>query len=155
MGCNCLTKPSETGRYKMIIWCMTINWLVLRRNKGSKKELECCGNCSGLNFFSLLLCSLNCTMAFAVFICLMSTNCSHRATHLCPKAMKVSNVQKFYQMVKGYSKRMCQEKYLYYRVATFQLVQNSLTFPWQFPDISPFFPDNLSYFSKLETRIVH
>ena len=41
------------------------------------------------------------------------------------------------------------------RVATFELVQNSLTFPWQFPDISSFFPDNLSYFSKLETRIVH
>ena len=45
--------------------------------------------------------------------------------------------------------------YLSCRVATFELVQNSLTFPWQFPDISPFFPDNLSYFSKLETKIVH
>ena len=41
------------------------------------------------------------------------------------------------------------------RVATFESVQNSLTFPWQFPDILLFFPDNLFYFSKLKTRIIH
>ena len=43
----------------------------------------------------------------------------------------------------------------YIRVATFESVQNSLTFPWQFPDILLFLPDNLFYFSKLETRIIH
>ena len=38
------------------------------------------------------------------------------------------------------------------RVATFESVQNSLTFPWQFPDILLFFPDNLFYFFQVKNK---
>ena len=37
------------------------------------------------------------------------------------------------------------------RVATFESVQNSLTFSWHFPNKIMFFSDNLFYFSRLNT----